>query len=74
MKFKRPDYVILIVEDLNLTLKFYTKILGLKLSHYSGDYAQMDTGTTRLGFYTRRAMSETIGKNLSKTLSKHALF
>lgn len=66
MKFKRPDYVILIVEDLDLTLKFYTEILGLQLSHRSGDYAQMDTGTTRLGFYTRRAMSETIGKSLVK--------
>lgn len=66
MKFNLPDYVILIVEDLDITLRFYTEVLGLKLGHRSGDYAQMDTGSTRLAFYTRSAMSETIGISLIK--------
>lgn len=61
MKLSAPDYVILIVEDLDRSLRFYTEVLGLRLQHRSGDYAQFDTGTTRLGFYTRGAMAETLG-------------
>ena len=67
MKLDSLDYVILIVEDIEKTIKFYQNILGLELSHRSGDYAQMFTGTTRLGFYSRNAMSETIGKELADT-------
>lgn len=61
MNLSRPDYVILIVEDLDRTLLFYTEVLGLRLGHRSGDYAQLDTGTTRLSFYTRKAMASTLG-------------
>lgn len=61
MKLTLPDYVILIVEDLDRTLPFYTEVLGLRLGHRLGDYAQLDTGTTRLGFYTRKAMASTLG-------------
>lgn len=57
MKLTAPDYVILIVEDLDRALTFYTGVLGLTLGHRSGDYAQLDTGVTRLGLYTRRAMA-----------------
>lgn len=61
MQLSVPDYVILIVEDLDRTLAFYTEVLGLRPGHRSGDFAQLDTGATRLGFYTRRAMTETLG-------------
>ncbi len=61
MKLSVPDYVILIVEDLDRALLFYTDVLGLRLGHRSGDYAQLDTGATRLGFYTREAMAKTLG-------------
>lgn len=64
MKLSVLDYVILIVDDLDRALNFYTEVLGLRLGHRSGDYAQMDTGTTRLGFYTRDAMSRTLGMSL----------
>ena len=64
MQFTALDYVILIVEDLDRALHFYTDVLGLRLGHRSGDYAQLDTGTTRLGFYTRRAMEKTLGFSL----------
>lgn len=64
MKLSVLDYVILIVDDLDRALNFYTEVLGLRLGHRSGDYAQMDTGTTRLGFYTRDAMSKTLGMSL----------
>lgn len=65
MKLNLPDYVILIVEDLDRALQFYTEVLGLRLGHRSGDYAQLDTGATRLGFYTRKAMARTLGSSLN---------
>lgn len=64
MKFSVPDYMILIVEDLDRSLLFYTEVLGLRLGHRSGDYAQLDTGVTHLGFYTREAMAKTLGMPL----------
>ncbi len=64
MKLSVADYVILIVEDLDRALRFYTDVLGLRLGHRSGDYAQLDTGTTRLALYTRKAMAKTLGMSL----------
>ncbi|HET8564021.1 MAG TPA: VOC family protein [Candidatus Binatia bacterium] len=65
MKLTAPDYVILIVEDLDRALRFYTEVLGLSLGHRSGEYAQLDTGSTRLGLYTRSAMAKTLGRSLT---------
>jgi extradiol dioxygenase family protein len=59
MELIRPDYVVLIVEELDRALRFYTEVLGLRLGHCSGEYAQFDTGATRLALYTRRAMTKT---------------
>jgi lactoylglutathione lyase len=59
-----PDYIILIVEDLDRALHFYTGVLGLRLGHRSGDYAQLDTGVTRLALYTRNAMAKTLSMSL----------
>jgi lactoylglutathione lyase len=64
MKLTAPDYVILIVDDLERALWFYTEVVGLKLGHRSGDYAQLDTGATRLALYTRNAMATTLGLSL----------
>lgn len=64
MKLTVPDYMILIVDDLDRTLQFYTAVLGISLGHRTGNYAQMDTGATRLGFYTREAMADTLGMPL----------
>ena len=64
MELTAPDYVILIVDELDRALRFYTEVLGLKLGHRSGDYAQLDTGATRLALYTRSAMATTLGMSL----------
>lgn len=56
-----PDYVILIVEDLERAVRFYTEVLGLRLGHRAGEYAQLTTGATRLGLYSRAAMAKTLG-------------
>jgi lactoylglutathione lyase len=57
MKLNAPDYVILVVDDLDRALRFYTETLGLSLGHRSGEYAQLDTGATRVALYTRSAMA-----------------
>ena len=64
MQLTVPDYVVLIVADLDRTLQFYTEVLGLRLGHRAGDYAQYATEATRLGFYTRSAMAKTLGMSL----------
>jgi lactoylglutathione lyase len=64
MELIRPDYIVLIVEELDRALRFYIEVLGLRLGHRSGEYAQFDTGATRLALYTRRAMTEILGISL----------
>ena len=66
LNLSAPDYLILIVEDLDRALGFYVDVLGLRLGHRSGDYAQLDTGTTRLALYTRSAMAKTLGMSLDR--------
>lgn len=60
MKFYAPDYVVLVVDDLDRSLDFYAGLLGIPLGHRSGPYAQLATGRTRLALYERRAMAETL--------------
>lgn len=60
MHFDTLDYVILVVDDLDRSRHFYEDVLGLPLRHRAEEYAQFDTGTTRLGLYTRTAMSDTL--------------
>ncbi len=64
MQLNAPDYVVLIVEELDRALRFYTEVLGLRLGHRSGEYAQLETGATRLALYTRSAMSTILSKPL----------
>ena len=61
LNLSAPDYIILIVEDLDRALGFYVDVLGLRLGHRFGDYAQLETGPTRLALYTRSAMAKTLG-------------
>jgi lactoylglutathione lyase len=69
LSLSAPDYLILIVEDLDRALGFYVDVLGLRLGHRSGDYAQLDTGATRLALYTRNAMAKTLGMSLDRPAS-----
>jgi catechol 2,3-dioxygenase-like lactoylglutathione lyase family enzyme len=61
LRFTAPEYVVLVVADLDRSLGFYCGLLGLALGHRSGPYAQLDTGRTRLALYERRAMADTLG-------------
>jgi lactoylglutathione lyase len=64
-RFEAPDYVVLVVEDLDRSLRFYCDLLGLPLGHRSGSFAQLATGTTRVALYERRAMATTLGRELA---------
>src|SRR5438093_12942021 len=64
LRFTAPDYVVLVVADLERALSFYTDVLGLPLGHRAGSYAQLATGTTRLALYERPAMAATLGQAL----------
>jgi len=57
-----PDYVILVVDDLDRALQFWTGTLGLQLGHRTaGEYAQLETGATRIAFFTRKGMAAVLG-------------
>lgn len=64
IKFK---YTILYVQSVPDTLEFYNKAFGLKqaMLHESGDYGELDTGTTTLSFSSLQLMTS-IGKNPEK--------
>ena len=64
MQLHAPDYVVLVVDDVDRSLAFYVDVLGLTLGHRSGPYAQLDTGVTRVALYDRSAMAETLGRSL----------
>lgn len=64
MELRLPDYIVLIVEDLERSLAFYTQVLGIPLKHRAEAFAQLETGETRLALFTRDAMAETLGMPL----------
>lgn len=63
MRLSAPDYVVLVVADLDRSVRFYTGVLGLPLGHRSGPYAQLETGRTRLALYQRDAMAGTLDRD-----------
>ena len=60
MRLFAPDYIVLVVAELDRSLRFYTEVLGLALGHRSGPYAQLDTGATRVALFERGAMAKTL--------------
>lgn len=53
-------YTILYVEDVRRSLDFYAKAFDLKIRyrHESGDFGELETGSTALAFASRRLMTE----------------
>lgn len=72
MKFK---YTILYVDDVVETFSFYEKAFGLKkkMLHESGEYGELDTGSTTLSFSSLKLMKE-LGKNPAKANLKAPTF
>ncbi len=57
MKFR---YTILYVEDVPATIDFYAKAFGMKklFMHEGNDYAELDTGDTKLAFSSLELMRQ----------------
>jgi lactoylglutathione lyase len=68
VRFQAPDYIVLVVADLDRALVFYCDVLGLPLGHRSGPFAQLATGVTRVSLYARPAMADTLGRELQPPL------
>ncbi len=64
MQAQALDYIVLVVGDLDRALAFYCDTMGLPLKHRAARFAQLQTGTTRLGLFTREAMAETLGQEI----------
>ncbi|HEV8208334.1 MAG TPA: VOC family protein [Acidimicrobiia bacterium] len=64
VSFRAPDYVVIVVQDLDRALHFYCEVLGMPLGHRSGSFAQLATGVTRVALYERPAMAATLGREL----------
>lgn len=68
------DYVVLVVEDLDRSLAFYRDRLGLSLRHRAEQFAQLETGRTRFGLFTRAAMAGTLHCDLRRPAPDQAAF
>lgn len=57
-------YTILYVDDVTSSIQFYEKAFGFErlMIHESGDYGELSTGATKLGFTSKKLMSN-LGKN-----------
>ncbi|WP_196161433.1 VOC family protein [Reinekea sp. G2M2-21] len=60
-------YTILYVENVETTLSFYERSFGLTraMLHESGDYGELDTGSTKLAFSSASLMTQ-LGRNPGK--------
>jgi catechol 2,3-dioxygenase-like lactoylglutathione lyase family enzyme len=68
-------YTILYVQDVRKTIAFYTAAFGLqaRFIHESGDYGELDTGSTSLAFCAH-AMLQQMGKTPSAADAKAPCF
>jgi len=72
MKLK---YTILYVDDVPASLDFYERAFGLtrRMLHESGDYGELDTGSTTLSLSSRKLMTD-LGKNPAQADPKAPVF
>lgn len=72
MKLK---YAILYVKDVPAALDFYNQAFGFarKMLHESGDYGELDTGSTSLSFSSLSLMTA-LGKNPAKPNPQEPVF
>lgn len=56
------DYLVLVVSDVERSVRFWRDVVGAEFQHLSGDYAQFRLGQVRLGLFGAEAMSATLGR------------
>jgi lactoylglutathione lyase len=68
-------YTILYVDDVPSTLRFYQEALGIqpRFLHESGDFAELETGATRLAFSSRALMRQ-LGKETATPDPRQPIF
>src|SRR6185503_2573689 len=49
--FKKPDYIMITVSDMDRSLAFYRDVLGLALRFASPEWTEFETGTTTLALH-----------------------
>jgi lactoylglutathione lyase len=57
----RLGYVILYVDNMDATLKYYSDVFGLKEKMRQGPYAEVSTGATTLAFSEREFVTHHLG-------------
>lgn len=67
-------YVILYVESLEKTKRFYGELLGLKLRNEFGSYIEYETGSTILSMNTRAGGREVTGLPIPDGIQKSHTF
>jgi lactoylglutathione lyase len=66
VELRVPDYVVLVVSDIDRSLRFYVDLLGLPFGHRSGGFAQLATGATRVALYDRAEMGVMLGRVVAR--------
>ena len=51
------DYLVLVVTDVDRSVRFWRDVIGADHQHTSGDYAQFRLGEVRLGLFGAAAMA-----------------
>lgn len=70
----RLGYVILYVENLEETIRFYRDLLGLSIKMEAGTYIELETGGTTLSFNTRESGREITGLPIPDNKRKEQTF
>lgn len=59
------DYLVLVVSDVERSVRFWRDVVGAEHQHTAGDYAQFRVGEVRLGLFGAEAMAHTLGRPVS---------
>lgn len=62
---KALDHLVLVVEDIDVSTRFWRDVVGAEFQHQSGDYSQFRIGEVRLGLFQVDAMAATLGREIS---------
>src|SRR5918992_3360232 len=61
-----PDYVILFVGDLNLSIAFYRDVVGLPFKFTESGYAEFATNRVKFALFERALLPQLIGKEAAE--------
>ena len=65
LKPRALDHLVLVVDDIDVSTRFWRDVIGAEFEHQSGDYSQFRIGEVRLGLFQVDAMAATLGREIS---------